>query len=607
MKRILLLSIIIAWTGNANAGDIDNAFKYLNTGEYARAYQYLHEELVKEPKSPAVHFGLAKLFSSHDYNGYNIDSATLYINKANAAIPIPPDDKQTKKYLKLGVRDFTIQSLYTDIYKEAYDKATATNTFDSYEVFLKCSNDTKLNEQASDRRDVIKYNEIKDKAELTTLKEFLNNYPHSKKYEEANILYEKLLYEDITHAGTYESYKTYMDKYPTGPYIKDAQTAYDRKLYESYLLKNNLDSYTLFEQYYPKSPYLAAIQDSIYAISTREHRPEDYHHFIVSYPSNKNIIDAWGKLYDIYTQNATDSDYLFFQKMYPNSPLKERIQQDIYLARLPLVPFKQNNKYGYINTSKQELLIQPQYFNAFEFNGGLAAVVLTECDDTCYYTYIDKTGKQAFPMSFSSAGDFVKGRAVVALKYCAGEPCQYGTINRQGQFVIPAIYQDLQPISEGLYVAHNSQGYGFIDETGKIIIAFKYQDATSFAEGISAVKHDSTWIFIDNTGGQLFPQSFATVTAFSSGLAAVTTNDSTFGYINKGGEWAIPSIYEYAEPFEGDTAIVTLRESNKKSKDYGLSFRYKIDKTGKNYYKLVNPNAPIVNTAKTKAAKKRKK
>ena len=606
-KSLILITFLVVLTHTMAAGDITHAFKCLNTGEYDKAYLYLHEELIREPKSTVVHFGLAKLFSSHDYRGFNLDSATIYINAANAATPLPLDDKETKKYLKLGLRDFTIHALYTDIYKESFETAVAAHSFESYDRFLKFSTDANLNIQATDSRDAIKFNQIKDQNDIVTIKSFLNNYPHSKKYNEANVLYEKLVYEAMTHADTYQAYKAYIDKYPTGPYAPVAQIEYDKKLYESYRLKNNLDSYTLFEQYYPHSPYLAAVQDSIYAISTREQRPEDFHHFIKSYPANRNIMDAWYRLYDSYTQYATDSEYQAFLQMYPNSPLKEHILQDISIAKINLIPFKQNGKYGYINVATHELVIQPQYYSAYDFSGGLAAVVLNDCEDSCRYTYIDKTGKQPFTQSFSTAGDFIQGRAIVALSYCAAEPCLYGTINRRGQFIITPIYQNLLPMSEGLYAAQTTRGYGFIDAMGTVIIPFIYQDATSFVEGTSAVKKDSVWIFINHTGQQLFDKSFSSVTAFSSDLAAVTANDTTFGYINKKGEWAIAPIYEFAEPFEGDTAIVTLRETNKKSKELGLEWRYKIDKTGKTCYKLVNPNAPLMNTSKAKNLRKKKK
>jgi hypothetical protein len=171
--------------------------------------------------------------------------------------------------------------------------------------------------------------------------------------------------------------------------------------------------------------------------------------------------------------------------------------------------------------------------------------------------------------------------------------------------VVAPVYTDIQSATEGLFAAHNKKGYGFINEAGQTIVAFIYQDAIPFSEGAAAVQKDSQWIFIDRSGQKLFPQSFKNVTSFSTGLAAVTANDSTYGYIDKTGNWVIEPNYEFAEPFNGDTAIVTIKEKNKKSKDFGLSLRYKIDKTGKNCYKLINPNVAVIKKQDSKKKKKK--
>lgn len=586
------------------AGDLERAFKYINTGEYDKAQQNIKEELIDDPKNVAANYAMAKLFSSKDFKRYNIDSATIYINKSYAAIPLKPDDKLTKKYLKLGVRDFTIKELFTEINKIAFDKAKGVNSFESYDHFLVYSQDSALNVIATDKRDEIKFEELKIREDIQALKDFLNNYPKSKKFEEGNTMYEKLLYAQMTKPDTYAAYKEYLDKYPTGPYAKDAQSQYDERLFESCRKKNKLEDYVEFEKSYPKSPYLGAIQDSIYTQSTKSQTPADYNSFIKTYASNRNIMEAWNRLLDIYTQNASDSDYIFFQKLYPANPLKERIQQELFLSKLSLAPYKSNDKYGYVNTATQTLTIEPQFVEAYEFSNGIASVALKPCGDTCYYSYINKNGKVIFERTFSSAGDFDKGKAIVATSYCDGEPCQYGIINKRGEFLVSPTYLEIQPGSEGLFAAHTAKGYGFIDETGKTIIPFTYQDVTAFSEGLAAVKKDSNWIFIDRSNQKPFANSFKNISAFSSGLAAVTVNDSTYGYIDRTGSWAIPPTFEFAEPFEGDTAIVTIKETNKKSKEYGLSLRYKIDKTGKNCYKIVNPNAAVI---KKKDDKKKKK
>jgi TolA-binding protein len=602
-KYFLLITITIVFINTSRAGDLNRAFKFINTGDYDKAQQNIREELNDDNKNVAANYAMAKLYESKDFKKYNIDSATIYINKSYAAVPLKPDDKQAKKYLKLGVRDFTIKQLFDEINQIAFTKAKTGNSFESYDHFLTYSADPALNVTATDKRDEIRFEELKIREELQPLKDFLNNYPKSKKFEEANALYEKLLYEQMTKPDTYEAYKTYLDKYPTGPYAKDAKTKYEERIYGAYIKKNKLEDYMEFEKSYPKNPFLSAVQDSIYTFSTRNHTTGDYNAFIKSYPSNRHIMDAWNSLYDLYTQNATDSDYALFQKIYPNNPLKERIQQDQYLSKLPLATYKQNDKFGYVNTATQVLAIEPQYYDANDFSDGLAAVAIKPCSDSCYYSYIDKSGRVVIENTFASGGDFANGKAIVATSYCDGDACEYGIINRRGEFIVAPIYQDLQQATEGLFAAHNAKGYGFIDETGKTIIPFIYQDATPFSEGTAAVKKDSVWIYIDRTGQKLFPQTFKEVTPYVSGLAAVSDNDSTYGYINKYGNWAIVPIYEFAEPFEGDTAIVTIKEINKRSKEYGISARYKIDKTGKNCYKIVNPNA----TARRKQDKKKGK
>ena len=605
MRKISLVVIMSLMSCYALiAGDIDKAFRHLNAGEYDKALESIRGELSDDPRNAAANYAMAKLCSSRDYKKFNLDSATIYINMAMAATPLNPEDKASKKYLKLGVRDFTIKSLYDEINKQAFDKAKAGASFASYDHFVAYSKDETLNAAAMEKRDEIKYEELKITENIDALKEFLNNFPKSRKYEEANALYERLLYEKITKPNTYEVFKEYIDKYPTGPHAKDAQAKYDLKLFEAYVKKNTLKDYNEFEKSYPKSPYLAAVQDSIYLISTRDNSSQEYYTFIKNYFGNKNIMEAWNRLYDITTMNASDSDYVLFEKNYPENPLKDRLTQDKFLATLTLSPFKTDDKYGYVNTQNQTLTITPQYAEASDFSNGLAAVALEACTDSCLYSYIDKSGKVVIDKKYASAGDFDHGRAVVAASYCDGSPCMYGVINRKGEYIIAPKYDDIMPMSEGLFAAEKGNSYGFIDIHGKVVVPFIYKDATAYNEGLAGVERGAEWIYIDKSGLQVFPQSFSNISSFSYGLAAVTVNDSAYGYIDKSGAWVIQPTFDFAEPFNRDTAIVTIREKNKKSKDYGLSFRYKIDRSGKAAYKLVNPN---VTTSSSKNNKKKKK
>ena len=90
---------------------------------------------------------------------------------------------------------------------------------------------------------------------------------------------------------------------------------------------------------------------------------------------------------------------------------------------------------GYINT-KGELVIPYQYETPSERNGndfheGLCAVVVN--GDYEWFSYIDKTGKLAFPGVFSEAGDFSEGLAAVST---TGEEIRRGYIDHSGKMVI---------------------------------------------------------------------------------------------------------------------------------------------------------------------------
>lgn len=90
---------------------------------------------------------------------------------------------------------------------------------------------------------------------------------------------------------------------------------------------------------------------------------------------------------------------------------------------------------GFINT-KGELVIPYQFDHPAESNGndfheGLCAVVVDGEHE--WFSYIDKTGKLAFPGIFSQAGDFSEGLAAVTT---TGEEIQRGYIDHSGKMVI---------------------------------------------------------------------------------------------------------------------------------------------------------------------------
>ena len=169
----------------------------------------------------------------------------------------------------------------------------------------------------------------------------------------------------------------------------------------------------------------------------------------------------------------------------------------------------ENGWIGYINT-KGELVIPYQYDNPSERNGndfheGLCAVVVDGEHE--WFSYIDKTGKLAFPGVFSQDGDFSEGLAAVST---TGEDLQRGYIDHSGKMVIT--------LPEGCWGRKFHDGVAqilkrdscfIINKAGKRLfqvkgdIVYKGSDII-YSDGLAVVigkgKYEKQWGFMDKKG-----------------------------------------------------------------------------------------------------------
>jgi hypothetical protein len=597
---ILLLSLSLA----SFAGDLDKAFKSLNTGDYPNAQKYLREVLQEEPDNAAANYGMAKYFSSKDNKDYNLDSANYHIKLAAKKIPFPPDDKQTKKFLALGVRDYTIQQLMKSINFEAYSVTEKENTLESYQHFVEQYTEKAYVDQAVNFRNQKAYIRALSMKTPDALAEFLTKYPDAAEAKEAKERYEKTVFDQMTADKSFASYKKYMDKYPNGAYFSEAKKNYEEGVFQYYTKKNDLAAYAEFEKNYKGHPYYNAIQDSVYKLATRAGTVQSFKNFIHNYPDNRNWKDAWNQLYLLATYEATTDTYQKFANEFPDFPDKERINRDLEVSKKELKPFKQGDKWGYASQSGADaisIVIPGEYEEAFPFQNGYAAVRLKPCtEQQCTYFYIDKNDHRVFSTDFNFAADFNNGYAIVGVGNCETDDCKYGLIDRRGNYVLAPEYEDLSDPTEGLYLAAKNDKYGFINQRGEEVITLKYTNALPFSEGMATVAIDSYWFFIDTLGRQKFISVYRDASSFKEGLAAVTQNHEEWGYLDMNGTFVIEPQFETAEDFEGGFAIVSKKEKDPRNKGLFISQRYKIDKTGKIIEKLTAPKEPAKKSTKKK-------
>lgn len=122
-----------------------------------------------------------------------------------------------------------------------------------------------------------------------------------------------------------------------------------------------------------------------------------------------------------------------------------------------LYKFFKAGKWGYKNEAGN-VIIKPQFDEAYNFSEGLAAV---ECNE------------------------------------------KVGFINTTGDVVIPYQYDTVCSFSEGLASVTLNDKCAYIDKDGNEIFGFDYEAATSFVNDISLVKKDGKWGYMDRHTGEI--------------------------------------------------------------------------------------------------------
>lgn len=126
-------------------------------------------------------------------------------------------------------------------------------------------------------------------------------------------------------------------------------------------------------------------------------------------------------------------------------PQREPLPQDA------IVKFNRKGKWGY-RDRKGNVVIQPDYDNAFEFSEDLACV---ERDGKL--GYIDKKGDVVIDFKFDSATSFADGLASVTV----GEKSGY--IDKQGDEALPLRFDVATPFEDGRAIVREDGRWGVLD------------------------------------------------------------------------------------------------------------------------------------------------
>lgn len=228
--------------------------------------------------------------------------------------------------------------------------------------------------------------------------------------------------------------------------------------------------------------------------------------------------------------------------------------------------------FGYVDTTGKTV-IPFQYIDATYFDHGLA---WARTKDT--KGYIDRKGNYVFKFDTLIGYAYGEGLAPVNNYHY-----KMGYIDTTGRVVIPLLYDEVKPFSEGKAFFHNEGYGGYLDKKGNVIVKPRWDDGKPFSEGYAFVGGFFTqklilWGLIDSTGKLVIKLKYETVRNFHEGLAAVA-KDRSWGFIDPQGNYVLPSQYSSAGSFYNGLAWASIPNSK-----YGF-----IDKTGSYIIEIPKP------------------
>ena len=486
------------------ANKITKGYEALQEFNYFEAKKLFTKSLKKYP-APAS-FGLASIYYRKDNPFHSLDSAFKYIGIA----------KKNMSSLKLK----------TKIKLEKYNY--------SDEAILE------LDQQISKAF----YSICSNEASVSCFNEFIKNHPFSLLLSKAISKRDSLDFIETKKLNSSKSTQDFLNRYPETHLKEEAQNLFYKQQYFEYTQKETLIGYMLFLSECKENPYRSEAENKIYIISTSTNTLKSFENFIKDFPDNRNVPDAWRKLYKIYMSDAFNSTkFESFLKKYPNYPFGNELKNDEALAKLVLLPVKVKNEWGYMDL-QGKLIIPASYSEAGFFNEDIAAVVQND-----KYGFISKANKFIVEPIYDEVSDFSDGRSVVE------KDGKFGMIDRNGYAIFEPVFEELGPVSEGMIFARKDSLYGYYSKNRISLIPERFEEAESFENHQARVRILGKKAIIDSLGSFVVKPFFDEVDFFNDTLLIFVENEK-YGICNLNGNPILAANYEYIGKLVDNRAII---------------------------------------------------
>lgn len=188
-----------------------------------------------------------------------------------------------------------------------------------------------------------------------------------------------------------------------------------------------------------------------------------------------------------------------------------------------------DGKYGYLSLAGKVISVA-QWDVGYAFSDGIAEVVLNQKSNL-----INRSGELLTEQWWRAVKELDDNRSLIGV---FSDDKRWGVINRQGEMVIPTVWEALHPY-QNILVVKKDEKWGAIDRNGRVVIPIIWDEiiAENDSPLLVAMK-DEKYGYIDVAGNTVLPFKWDEAFSFREGLAKVCL-DGREGFINLEGELTI--------------------------------------------------------------------
>ncbi len=339
--------------------------------------------------------------------------------------------------------------------------------------------------------------------------------------KEAIYLRDELEFDKIITINKSDSTQAYILTHPESSFLSEALLFIDRQRYDEQTKFQTEQQYLAFIKNYPNNVMLNSAYENLYKIYQKESNVRGLKYFVNNFSKAPQINEAWKLLFSLTVKSFSNSELEKFLGEHPAFPFKNSILKEVELNKLTLFPYEKDDLFGFVDSSGR-VIIDPVYDAVSEFNEGLAVVNKNDS-----LLYINKENANAFNRYFSDAYSFKNGIGATR------QNGKWNFINRQGQ-ATGILYDEINELSNDVYVVKLNNKYGALDHFGQIIIEPRFDKLGDFKNEFAYYVEGAKYGFVTKAG-YVSKAEFEWISDFNEKNIAIAKQNGLYGLINAQG------------------------------------------------------------------------